>query len=483
MKHKTLKIFWVCGLVVITQILHSITLRDVPRSLGGDGDKISILFLKYLKSAFAKASYDEKSKEFHEFLESSLERFEMKKLYESKYLLKESDGRHWLSYRGIYSEKGYAIQLFNKPVEKIFSPNFGDFGAEFSLKPVPVEKYRGTTYNAKADILTNFGILNHGHAFKILDSLIGYLDENNLLKLNARKTEFFENITDPNSRKAIDDLMISYPSLGVTLNNYFKVESLFSVDANQKYTIFKFRGRVGPKLKLAYPEVGYWLDDLKNLGHVSGKILNTNGDVLCKFYVESKTEEAYLEFLSKDGFVLGTDAKGNPTGSKFRFNDASNFRFKVVLDMDINVYVIQLDNDLIEVNGNLKQTRTDMSLDLFIAKIERFRVTGGFLYVIPYWAINWVIPSNLEEIIHEFTKTLTEANDGKGSQIALQVSNDSSGNFLKTSLNINILDNFFVRFGLNIWNRRFLPSDDAKEQLRNLSNELIGKLIKELESK
>lgn len=67
------------------------SLREIPDSIGPDGRNISRQFFQFLKVAALKNKYDGRAVEFHKYLDRSLERFELKNLYNSEFMQKEME--------------------------------------------------------------------------------------------------------------------------------------------------------------------------------------------------------------------------------------------------------------------------------------------------------------------------------------------------------------------------------------------------------
>jgi hypothetical protein len=118
-------------------------------------------------------------------------------------------------------------------------------------------------------------------------------------------------------------------------------------------------------------------------------------------------------------------------------------------------------------------------LELRFQEFPRCKIEGGFAYILPPSFINFVIPGNLEDLIYEFTSTLSSSVK-KNKFISFQIQTIEKSARLKVDLNIDILNNFFIRFGLKVWNFKIQPSDMALDEIQEIFTIVTGELYKDL---
>lgn len=474
------------SILLVFPLAAALSLKDIPSSIGYDGRKISKQFLGFLRGAAKKVQYDGRALEFHKYIETSLEKFELKKLYQSEFLQKSEDGIHWVAYRGKFSPDGYKIKLEEKRSNS--SPfAFGDFNAEFNLRHNPKPLYGGNSYSGNLDLATHLGPFTHKHALAVLETGLKYLDSQNVRQIDAPVTGIFKKVNHPEARKVLNDLSKSFPDLGKFLNYYFGLDSLLILAENKEtggessITKFNFKGSISKNLTDDYQELGDYLDSIKYLGWVNVKIENSKGRILAEFRLDSKTPSVSFKFLTKQGKILPYDSKGvaYPEES-FAISSLNHFPFQIRISLEANLYGLLLENPEILLSGVFVNHPDNGSLSFRILKVETFEVSGGFSYVIPTWAINLVIPGNLESIIHEFTETLVHANGDKGTKAALFWNREAGKTTMKTHVESEFLDNFFIRFGLKIWNHKVLPSEEAREDIRNVFIRAVDLILKDI---
>ncbi|PJZ65441.1 hypothetical protein CH371_13715 [Leptospira wolffii] len=474
---------WATGILLLTvgSLSAAYSLKQIPDSIGPDGRNISRQFFQFLKTVVMKNKYDGRAVGFHKYLDRSLERFELKNLYNSEYMEKDSNGQHFVTYRGRFAPDGYKVSLEPIRLKDVPIPNFGDFSAEFALKHNPNPTFGGNSYSGNLDIVTHMGPFTHKHGLNAMDSGLHFLDSGNLKSIAAPETTAFKKIKDPEARKAINDFTASYPALAKFMNYYFGLDSLLKVYSEGKLpgvTAFAFEGNIDQTLMRDYPYLGDYLDDIKYLGFIKVRLTNLQGRSLAEFSIESKTREIRFKFFTQNGKVIPYDSKGNfyPQDA-FSLNSLTEFPFVAKASVEANLYGLVLENSDIQLLGRFTNTANSGVLNLKVTKIQEFEVSGAFAYFAPSWAINLFIPGNLQSIIHEFTETLVKANDGKGTSIVLRWDREAAKTIMKTRIETEFLDNFFIRFGLKIWNHRVLPDEDAKDDIRAVISKQIELLL------
>ncbi|TGK29532.1 hypothetical protein EHQ12_17415 [Leptospira gomenensis] len=474
------------SLLLVFPLAGALSLKDIPASIGHDGREISKQFFGFLRGAAKKIQYDGRASEFHKYIETSLEKFELKKLYQSEFLQRSEDGTHRIAYRGTFSREGYTVKLEEKRSNS-FPPAFGDFSADFLLKHNPKPFYGGNSYSGNLDLTTNLGPFTNKHALAALEILLKYLDSENVKKIDAPATAIFRKVNPPESRKVLNDFSKSFPDLGKFLNYYFGLDSLLTFSETGKVggevavTKFHFKGFLSKNLSDDYAELGDYIDSIKYLGWINVTIENPKGRTLAEFRLDSKRPDVSFKFITKQGKIFPYDSKGTlfPEES-FAISSLNRFPFQIRIALEANLYGLLLENSEILLSGVFVNFSDNGFLSLKILKVNPFDVSGGFSYVIPTWAIDFVIPGNLESIIREFTDTLVRANGDKGTKVVLSWNRELGKTFLRTHLESEFLDNFLIRFGLKIWNHKVLPSEEAREDIRNVFIRAVDLILKEI---
>lgn len=96
----------------------------------------------------------------------------------------------------------------------------------------------------------------------------------------------------------------------------------------------------------------------------------------------------------------------------------------------------------------------------------KIRVHGSAFGVIPTWAIDVVLPGNMEELTKNFFRVATRGNEGKG--IVLEAGTrpgDSGAHVFDLHAEAEGLNNFLVRLGFKLARKKLIPPDDALDDL------------------
>ncbi|RME86982.1 MAG: hypothetical protein D6785_02565 [Planctomycetota bacterium] len=82
-----------------------------------------------------------------------------------------------------------------------------------------------------------------------------------------------------------------------------------------------------------------------------------------------------------------------------------------------------------------------------------FKLKGALFGFVPLWLIDFLIPSNLEKIIHDFLTTMAKGNDGKGFQARMGIYQFSKDKYRFQALGQGeILANGMIRFAFSFQN-------------------------------
>jgi hypothetical protein len=170
----------------------TITFLKVVKSVEGKDSNSVSDFLNLLVNVASKTKYNQKAEEFHEYLSKSLEKFDFKDLYNSKYMKPSVNGYKSVTYAGIHSKEGFSVDLLDSTFDKIPNKGFGDFGAELSLRKnelssVATGSYaKSNSYSGDLKLDQNFGVFSHEKGAVLLSSLLSILDIENLEKIDNR---------------------------------------------------------------------------------------------------------------------------------------------------------------------------------------------------------------------------------------------------------------------------------------------------------
>ncbi len=457
----------------------TITFLKVVKSVEGKDVNSVSDFLNLLVNVASKTKYNQKAEEFHEYLNKSLEKFDFKDLYNSKYMKPSANGYKSVTYAGIQSKEGFSVDLLDSTFEKIPIKGFGDFGSELSLRKnelssVATGSYaKSNSYSGDLKFDQNFGVFSHEKGAVLLSSLLSILDIDNLEKINNLPTsKTFANLKNPENRKLLDLLTLELPSVSQFLNQYFEADSILKTQNinSKQLTLFYLKGRINNRyLQNTYPYLASYLDDIAELGTIRINIYNATGERILELDLESATLLLYCKFYTMGGKIIPystNSGKDELNFSKaFSISTLSLYNFKISISFRANIYGLEFENKEILVNGTYSNKAGEGNLVFALKDINKTSVSGGFSYIVPAWAINLAIPGNMEELVFHFTKVLVHANQERGSSMALSWRKKTSHWFFSIRSESEFVDNFFIRFGLKVFNYKIRPSKEAGEEL------------------
>ena len=389
-----------------------------------------------------------------------------------------ANGYKSVTYVGVNSQEGFNVDLIDSSFEKIPIHNFGDFGVEFSLRKnesssVATGSYaKSNSYSGDLKLEQYLGVFSHEKGAVLLGSLLSLLDMENLDKINLPASKTFSNLKNSENRKVLDLLLADLPSVSRFLNQYFAADSLLK-DQNKngkRVTMVILNGRINNRyVQNQYPYLAEYFDDISELGNIKMLFFNSSGSRILEINMESKTLLLYCKFYTAGGKMIPYSTKdGNDEldfSKAFALPTLSLYSFKILISFQAAIYGLDFDNKEITVNGIYSNKPGEGNLSFALKDFSKTSVSGGFSYLIPSWAIDLAIPGNLEELIYHFTIVLVHANQDRGSFLKLSWKKKPSAWNFSLRSESEFVDNFFIRFGLKVFNYKIRPSKLAGEEL------------------
>ena len=122
--------------------------------------------------------------------------------------------------------------------------------------------------------------------------------------------------------------------------------------------------------------------------------------------------------------------------------------------MDVKQYGLHVGMAMVFF-GNYQKTAGRESLGYKLIDIK-YIITGNLMNVVPFEVVDTMTMGNIDEFMKDYTKMLINANNGEGTFLMHKWTKDNSGNGINNSfLSSELLDNFFIRFGMKMFARRF----------------------------
>ena len=449
-------------------------------------------FLSWAEHVLQPATYDERTKEFHTFLSQSFKKFQFKKIYESKYLSAQSNGFKKITFSHKYLGNGYFTKITSQSIQQMAASRFGDAISEYALKKNQKSNLQeGTfsdsnTFSAYLKSKSNIGSFSDKTFLLLAQKLLDIISPENIdnLPQQSRK-KFYANLKTNNNRKVLDAFYKNYPHFSNYLQKYTSLSRLVYSKKykGQTLTAFDLRGRLSDFfLYNDYPYAATYLRDLKPLGKLHVYFYTNEGKRFMELHLDSRKLSCNLRFYTLGGkLVPYLSSKQLFLEKSFSLDSLKNFYFPIHVSFKGNIYGLSFTNNNIWLRASYTNKKQHSSLKVKIASIPKTKVSGGFSYVIPSWLIDIMIPGNMEELIHSVTTVLVNANGKRGSFVKTHFYRQKNTQ-IHANLETEFLDNFFIRFGVKVWNYRILPSDAAEKDIVKFVSKLLEKLRQDLKS-
>lgn len=476
-------------------ISNGITFIEAIAKLEGKDKSSTSEFLNLLVNIASRTKFNSQAEEFHEYLSKSLEKFEFKDLYNSKYMKSSNDGYKRVNYGGLNSKEGLFVNLIETEFEKIPIQNFGDFASSLSLKKNSLSSVtkgsyaKSNSYSGDLKLDQNFGIFSHNKGANLLNSLLSVIDINNLEKTNYPPTKTFKNLKNTENRKLLELIANDLPSVSRFLNQFFEADSILkeSKTNDKRPTLFVLNGRINNRhVQNQYPYLAGYFDDISDLGWIHTVLTDSLGNKIFEINLESESLLLYVKFYTLEGKIIPYKTQDGidtlDLSKAFSIPNLTSYNFKMDISFEGRIYGLKLKTNHILIQGLFTNRAEEGSLYFILNEFPKTSVSGGFSYIIPSWAIDLAIPGNMEELIEHFTSVLLHANQEKGSFVKLNWKKKANWIFSIRSES-EFVDNFFIRFGLKVFNYKIKPNQKAGEELSQFLVQILELTKQDLNAK
>jgi hypothetical protein len=480
-------LFILIGIIINFKVLN---LKDIPAIIDFKTDLSTKDSVYYLNRLFLTFKFDSKAEEFHKFLDKSIQNFEIGELFSSKYMVSISENEKWLTYSGKWVGDNYTVFLKNEPYDELKIEKPYESKAYYSLilnKNIQNGKkiFKDDIYSGILKSNTNFHGFTNDKIISLLTNLLSYISYDNIknLTFNINLSKGYKG-KDKESEAIISNFKADFPNISKFILQYINIYKIITTYDDNKITKFSLVSEFNRNyLKIKFPYLTEYLEDISDLGFIEIIVKDLNAKNLITIYLNSKSSQLFLNFYTFNGKILPFTIESNKEtyymDSPISINELKDFPFIVQIKFKANIYGLRIKNDNIVLNGNYKKSDKDLLLELRFQEFPRCKIEGGFAYILPPSFINFVIPGNLEDLIYEFTSTLSSSVK-KNKFISFQIQTIEKSARLKVDLNIDILNNFFIRFGLKVWNFKIQPSDMALDEIQEIFTIVTGELYKDL---
>ena len=467
-----------------------LNLKDIPVIIDLKSELTTKDSVYYLNKLFLTFKFDSKAEEFHKFLNKSIQNFEIGELFSSKYIISISENEKWLTYSGKWVGDIYTVFLKNEAYDDLKIEKPYEFKAYYSLKlnkniQNGKKIFKDDIYSGYLKSTTNLHGFSNDKIISFSSILLNYISYDNInsLILNINSSKGYKG-KDKESEAIISNFKTDFPNISKFVLQYINIFKIITTIDENKISKFSLVSEVNKNyLKIRFPYLFEYLEDISDLGIIEIIVKDLNAKNLISIYLNSKSSQLLINFYTSNGKILPFTLDNNKEiyymDSPISINDIKEFPFLIQFKFRANIYGLKIKNDNILLSGNYKRSDKDFIVDVKFQDFPRCKIEGGFAYILPPTFINLVIPGNLEDIIYEFTSILSSSIK-KNKFISFQLLTIDKSARLKVDLNIDILNNFFIRFGLKVWNFKIQPSDLVLDEVQEIFSIATGELYKDL---
>jgi hypothetical protein len=273
----------------------------------------------------------------------------------------------------------------------------------------------------------------------------------------------------PEDVEAMGVFAEAFPAFYAHLREMYRVDDVLVWDplGNAPYRQLRFMlGVRREAMKESYPALLKFFEGLGPLARGQIDVLDEKGRTLFGFRFSTQDLAVELRAFVREGRILPVDGGVVlvDEGVDLREVKTSRHTLHGAFSFDMN----GITTDIRDLDAKVVYERkADESMELHYAldKEPVVQVSGSAFGVVPTWAIDAVIPGNMEDLTREFLRTVTRGNDGKGLDLAIRVQRGQRTSVLETEGSAEGLNNALVRIAFKIARHKLIPSDEALDDI------------------
>jgi hypothetical protein len=427
---------------------------------------------------------DTPTRAFASDLRDSLESFDLEGFHEA---LPEQGDDAWRELRVVGRQDGkrYRLQQAGEAVECAVSPDglgsrLGDLALR--VRSRPVEDEGDVNYLVRAEAGVGLGRIGWSQVQAGLAEtarLIASGDPNgpgvrrDMTERAGTQTRVRILESHPNLRpediEVLGLLWEAFPALGEVVHSVARVDDLLVYDpkGDASYQQLRLAGRLRPDLmEEAYPELAEFLQGMGRLAHVQIQWVDEAGRQLARMSFESERLKMRLTCFVADGRLVPVE------GGRVRLDlvDPEGPRkLRALVDVRSQVNGIQSRVHGMQVAWDYTPSEVGMELVASVTEVPKVSVSGQAFGILPTWAVDAVIPGNMDELMREFLQTACEGNEGRGVELAVRTHQAPDGaGVASLGLGLEVLDSTLISLAMRIASMKLLPDDAVRSELHTL---------------
>jgi hypothetical protein len=235
--------------------------------------------------------------------------------------------------------------------------------------------------------------------------------------------DFFDNSAlNQQSKKILYGVAAEFPNLFGFLRQYVNIDAVIPAKFERiaESVMFDLKGRLNRDAFVTdYPEMAKLLDVFEGTASVRSRIFDVYGGLLLTLQFDFQRNLVNIQFRTSNGRLFPISGFREPEEqSGFGLIDTEATRFRVISDIHMNMVGLHFDIEGLQIVVEYANSEDGLLLKASLKQSPRaVAISGRMLGVFPVWLVDLLIPSNIEDIISDYFKTLAQSNAGQGAEI------------------------------------------------------------------
>lgn len=222
-----------------------------------------------------------------------------------------------------------------------------------------------------------------------------------------------------------------------------------------------------------YPAVDDYMAQLADLVEARIRVTSAAGQWLV-FTVDSGARRISIDAWVDDEGHLVPSAGGEPRPDRALGDTPARGDFSTAIDATMRAYGLVIAFEDLTTDWHFTGDADSARLVGRLDEVPVTRISGRAFGIVPTGLLDALVPRDMASLAEQFMQRLADSDEGLGARLALDLTGRSTDNRLLFEGEGDLLDNFFVRFGVKLMNGRVLPDKDQLAGLRRLLDDGLG---------
>lgn len=221
------------------------------------------------------------------------------------------------------------------------------------------------------------------------------------------------------------------------------------------------------ELSRDYPAVADYLKQLGDLVEARTVITSPAGQWL-SFSMDSGARQIVIDAWVDDQGHLVPSRQGMPRPEAALTDDIASAGFDMTTEAHMHAYGLTVALSDMRVHWRMQADAGGAEFDGRLNSLPDMKISGRAFGIVPAGVLDALMPGDMTVFADRFMKRLIQTDDGRGAHLKLTLSDNRDDNRLHIAAKGDLLDNFFVRFGVKMMNGRVLPDAEQLAGIRRL---------------